>query len=117
MIQLIFLYCIVVAGGLARTPPPAGEEPHAIEIEDTYIIKFKDNAPDHVIKNHTAWIQSTTQYNEDGTVARGIRHIFSLAFDGYSAVLDRETLRQVRRSPEVAHVNTVGTSIPPKTYH
>jgi subtilisin family serine protease len=116
MLLLVFLSCVLAAGVLARPPPPAVEEPHAIEIEDTYIIKFRDDASDHVIKNHTSWIQSTTQYNEDGTVSRGIRHIFSLAFDGYSAVLDRETLRLVRHSPEVSYVNTVGTSIPPKTY-
>ncbi|TID13669.1 Subtilisin-like proteinase Spm1 [Venturia nashicola] len=115
MLPLIFLSCFVAAFVVARPPPPAVEEPQAIEIEDTYIVKFKDDISEEVIKNHTSWIQSTTQYNEDGTVSRGIRHIFSLAFDGYSAVLDQETVRQVRQSPEVFYVNTVGTSVPPKT--
>ncbi|QDS76266.1 hypothetical protein FKW77_001616 [Venturia effusa] len=115
MLPFVLLSCVVAAAVVARPPPPAVERPHANEIEDTYIIRFKDNTADEIIKNHTSWIQSTTQYNLDGTVSRGIRHIFSLAFDGYSAVLDKDTVRQVRDSPEVSHVNIVGTSIPSTT--
>jgi subtilisin family serine protease len=40
----------------------------------------------------------------------GIRHVFSLAFDGYSAVLNDATLEKVRHADEVISIDHVGLS-------
>jgi subtilisin family serine protease len=87
-----------------------------VDIPDTYLIKFKDGVEDAIRDKHTAWVKSLERFNDDGTVAIGLRHKFSLAFHGYSAVLDKAALDIVRNSSEIADIKGVGTSIPPTTY-
>jgi subtilisin family serine protease len=84
-----------------------------ITLPNTYIVKFKDGAPEAVREKHTAWIKSLREYSADGSLEHGLRHKFSLAFQGYSAVLDKVSLERVRRSPETGEITpVVGISAP-----
>jgi subtilisin family serine protease len=86
---------------VARPPPPTSQElPH------TYLIKFKENTPAHIRNNHIQSIQN--QGKDHPTV--GIRHVFSLAFNGYSAVLNEATLNKVQHANEVLSIDHVGLS-------
>jgi subtilisin family serine protease len=102
----------LVSFGFALVVPQADV---GVDLVDTYLIKFKEGITNDVQKSHTSWIESFQQFNGDGTVASGIRHKFSLAFDGYSAVLNESILEVVRNRPEIAEVKTVGTSVPSET--
>ncbi|KAF2424813.1 subtilisin-like protein [Tothia fuscella] len=88
----------------------------AIDLPDTYLVKFKEGVEEAVREKHTEWVKSLERLNDDGTVARGLRFEFGLAFQGYSAVLDKEDLKVVRNSPEIAEIKGVGTSAPALTY-
>jgi subtilisin family serine protease len=111
MLSLTLLTLASFASGLLA-PPVAVEG----DLADTYLIKFKEGVPSEIQENHTAWIESFQKFNEDGTVARGLRHRFSLAFDGYSAVLSDEIRDIIRSKPEIAEIKYVGTSTPPENF-
>jgi subtilisin family serine protease len=111
MVSLVLLAFVSFASGVVV--PRANV---AVDLVDTYIIKFKEGVSSDIQDNHTAWIESFQKFNEDGTVASGIRHKFSLAFDGYSAVLDDSILDVVRNRPEIGEIKPVGTSVPPETF-
>jgi subtilisin family serine protease len=111
MVSLALLVFVSFASGLV-VPRADG----ALDLVDTYLIKFKEGVPHEIQENHTAWIESFQKFNEDGTVSSGLRHRFSLAFHGYSAVLDDSILDIVRNRPEIAEIKAVGTSVPPDTF-
>src|ERR1700759_3473237 len=97
----LFALFHAAAAIVARPPPPSSHElPH------TYLIRFKDNTPAHIRDNH---IQSIRDLEKDHPNV-GIRHVFSLAFDGYSAVLNDATLEKVRHADEVVSIDHVGLS-------
>ena len=77
MLSFFLAYLLGLASAVAVQRKGVGEE-----LPDTYILKFRKNLKEEVRSNHTAWIRSLERINADGTVARGLRHEFSLTFDG-----------------------------------
>jgi subtilisin family serine protease len=96
----------VVAAIVARPLPPTSRE-----LKHTYIIKFGENTTSSVQQSHIDWIRSLVKRHESRTIE--LRHVFSLGFNGYSAVLDLEALDAVRYSPEVVEISHVGLSETP----
>lgn len=100
-----------VGAGVLRTRSIEGEQ----FSEDTYLVKFNEDVSAGFRENHTAWVRSLEQTDANGKESRGLRHEFSLAFQGYSAVLDDQTVRQIQSLPGIAEVKPVGLS-PPSNY-
>jgi subtilisin family serine protease len=96
----------VVAAVVARPPAPTSQE-----LKHTYIIKFGENTMSSVQESHVDWIRSLEKLHGSRNIE--LRHVFSLGFKGYSAVLDIEALDTVRYSPEVVEISHVGLSETP----
>jgi len=98
---LVFL-CAHLASAIVQLPPP----PSHNQLSHTYLVRFTPDITPQVRDDHLAWIKSLESSHQD--VA--LRHTFSLAWDGYSAVLDHAALDQVRRRDEVLAIDNVGLS-------
>jgi subtilisin family serine protease len=85
-----------------QLPPPPGPQ----EIPNTYLITFAKNATQNKQDDHVRWLRELEANNEEVAV----RHVFSLAFTGYSAVLNQDTLEKVRHMNEVESIEYVGLS-------
>jgi len=99
---IIAVLSATIISARVHLPPP----PSAQEIPNTYVITFAKNATRTVQKDHISWLKELEARNHE--VA--IRHIFSLAFQGYSAVLNANTLENIRQKNEVESIDYVGLS-------
>lgn len=108
MVQIAALLQLLpaVAAIVARPPPPTSQE-----LKHTYIIRFGENTTSSVQESHVDWIRSLEKRHESRAIE--LRHVFSLGFNGYSAVLDLQALDAVRYSPEVVEISHVGLSETP----
>jgi Subtilase family/Peptidase inhibitor I9 len=97
----LLLYVQTVFAIVAR-PSPLGKH----ELPHTYLIQFEENTPAQVRDEHLDWIRTI----EKDHPHVGLRHVFSLAFNGYSAVLNDATLDKVRLRDEVISIDHVGLS-------
>jgi subtilisin family serine protease len=102
MLAAIVFTIIHSASAIIARPP----SPSKYELPHTYLIQFRnDTAPD-VRDAHLEWIRSLEEQYERVR----IRHVFSLAFDGYSATLNQATLDKVRHKDEILSIDHVGFS-------
>jgi cerevisin len=105
MVRLAAFVCIlfsIAAQAIVQLPPP----PSRSQLAFTYIVRFADNVPSNVRDAHINWIKDLESNRKDVK----LRHIFSQTFDGYSAVLDHDSLEEVRYKNEIVAIDYVGLS-------
>lgn len=107
MIWLSTLLPLLLAASVeaaVKLPPP----PTSYQLPHTYIISFEDDTPAEVQEEHINYVKSL----EAKYANVAVRHVFSLAFAGYSAVLNSEALEDIRQRDEVMRIDNVGLSAP-----
>jgi hypothetical protein len=103
MRSFIFFFVAVATATVSIPPPPTSQQLH-----HTYLIKFKDEISDVTRQDHLQWMRQVTKQHPQ----TGIRHVFSLDFNGYSAHINPQVLEQVRHKDEVGSIDHIGLSIP-----
>lgn len=92
----------------------------AEEIPNSYIIKFKKHVSESSASDHHSWVQKLHGSREDerlelrkrsqvpmvDDVYRGLKHTYKISTDflGYAGHFDDDTIEEVRRHPDVEHV-------------
>ena len=104
-------------GTIHKDVAPLLSSSNAIEVPNSYVIKFKKHVTHEAANKHHSWVQDlhyTTQNTKtelrkrdqfpfEDTVFEGLRHTYNIAgnFLGYSGHFDDDVIEQVRRHPDV----------------
>ncbi|KAF2758333.1 hypothetical protein EJ05DRAFT_485473 [Pseudovirgaria hyperparasitica] len=106
-------------GTIHKDAAPILSSVNAKEIPNSYIIKFKDHVKHAEAKEHHAWVQNLHLTRESerselkkrgqfpllDEVFKGLKHTYNIGdFFGYSGHFDEETIEQIRRHPDVDHI-------------
>lgn len=89
-------------------------------IPDRYLIVFKDHVSAEDASAHHSWVQDVHTASENsktdlrkrslffGDVFEGLRSTFDIgeSFKGYAGHFDEDILEQIRRHPDVSHVQS-----------
>jgi hypothetical protein len=102
MLAVIFFTFVHTASTIVVRPP----SPSRQELPHTYLIQFRNDTPADLRNAHLEWIRSLEKQHERVR----IRHVFSLAFDGYSANLNEAALDKVCQKDEILSIDHVGLS-------
>ncbi|KAH7925314.1 hypothetical protein BV22DRAFT_1034208 [Leucogyrophana mollusca] len=83
-------------------PLMASEHPHGT-INNSYIVKLRDDMPESVMQNHFNFLQMAHASDSflGGSEAGGLRHVYDGHLKGYSGEFTEGVLEQIRRMPEV----------------
>lgn len=98
----LVVFILQAVAAIVAIPRP----PTQRELLHTYLVRFKSNSTKQERDKHVQWMGNLDTHRPN----QGIRHIFTLAFHGYSAILNNVTLGQVRQREEIASIDHVGLS-------
>ncbi|KAK5170309.1 proteinase B [Saxophila tyrrhenica] len=93
---------------------------NAVEIADSYLIKFKDHVTQSLAAAHHDWVDDLHTSNQArktelkkrsqepflDELYAGLKHTYNIAGSlmGYSGHFDEETIEQIRRHPDIAYI-------------
>jgi cerevisin len=84
---------------------PLSEETLHGHIDDAYIVTLKNDVPVSLMTNHMNFLESAHEYDPLQGDASGVKHIYnSHVLKGYAGHFTEDVVSQIRRMPEVAHV-------------
>ena len=105
-------------------PAPILSSTNAVEIPDSYIIKFKSHVNQNLAAAHHDWVQDvhlSTQSRKAelrkrsqspmvDDIFRGLKHTYNIAGGmlGYSGHFDKDVIEQIRRHPDVSGETFLG---------
>ena len=109
MVQLkTFAVIATTLFGCALTAPTTTPEGVDSAIPDSYIITLKPDIKQPIVKAHMKWVSDVHKRSlekRDGD--NGVEKTFETeaGFHGYSGTFDDETVKQIKKSPEVRYLN------------
>jgi cerevisin len=114
LLPLLTVASPVMPSTIHNDAAPILSSSNAIEVQDSYIIVFKDHVNSAAAAAHHSWVQDIheqhselrkrSQFPFDGELFTGLKHTFDIAgsFLGYSGHFEENVIEAIRRHPDVS---------------